>query len=236
MVEVLAQPDAVVRAGGVVDDSRRGKRRRLELGHGPVIRRPDLLGELLVPGGERGGAALEHGARRLEAGGIAGIAATAFAVRRRRSVPPTRRHRSSLVDVLGSLLGQEAAQRLIESEARGPRGDAGVGLLERDPGRPLHRLGQVRGARAEGVREIVADDRGARRAARTGCRSATLTAHPSATSSIRTTPTFQPTGTSRLKRTATITVNAAWPIANGVVPGEYAATNTATGNAIHSAV
>ena len=35
-----------------------------------------------------------------------------------------------------------------------------------------------------------------------------MTAQPSATSSIRTTPTFQPTGTIRLKRTASITVNA----------------------------
>ena len=37
----------------------------------------------------------------------------------------------------------------------------------------------------------------------------TLTAQPSATSSIRTTPTFHPTGTIRLNSTATITVNAA---------------------------
>ena len=64
----------------------------------------------------------------------------------------------------------------------------------------------------------------------------TLTAQPIATSSIRTTPTFHPTGTSRLNSTATITVNAAWPTANGVVPGEYAATKTAIGNAIHNAV
>ena len=63
-----------------------------------------------------------------------------------------------------------------------------------------------------------------------------LTAQPSATSSIRTTPTFHPTGTIRLNRTAIITVNAAWPTANGVVPGEYAATSTAIGNAIHNAV
>ena len=46
-----------------------------------------------------------------------------------------------------------------------------------------------------------------------------LTAQPIATSSIRTTPTFQPIGTSRLNRTATVTVKAAWPTANGAVPG-----------------
>ena len=33
-----------------------------------------------------------------------------------------------------------------------------------------------------------------------------------------------------------MTVNAAWPTTNGAVPGVYAATSTASGNATHSAV
>ncbi len=40
-----------------------------------------------------------------------------------------------------------------------------------------------------------------------------------ATSSMRSRPTFQPAGWSRLNRTTTTTVNAAWPKANGSVPG-----------------
>ena len=40
-----------------------------------------------------------------------------------------------------------------------------------------------------------------------------------ATSSMRSRPTLQPAGTSRLNRTTTTTVNAAWPKANGSVPG-----------------
>jgi hypothetical protein len=40
-----------------------------------------------------------------------------------------------------------------------------------------------------------------------------------ATSWIRSRPSFQPTGCSRLNRTTTTTVNAACPTANGSVPG-----------------
>src|SRR5215471_9877095 len=64
----------------------------------------------------------------------------------------------------------------------------------------------------------------------------TLTAHPMATSSIRSRPTVQPTGTSRLKSTTIVIVKAACPTRNGVVPGAYAATATATGSATHSDV
>jgi hypothetical protein len=38
-----------------------------------------------------------------------------------------------------------------------------------------------------------------------------LTAQPIATSWMRSSPTFQPTGSNRLNSTATVTVNAAWP-------------------------
>src|SRR5207247_2499678 len=63
-----------------------------------------------------------------------------------------------------------------------------------------------------------------------------LTAQPIATSSMRSTPTFQPTGASRLNSTAMVTVNAACPTANGAVPGVYAATNTAIGSTTHNTV
>ena len=46
-----------------------------------------------------------------------------------------------------------------------------------------------------------------------------LTAQPMATSSIRSRPTCQPAGASRLKITTIVTVKAAWPTANGAVPG-----------------
>jgi hypothetical protein len=59
-----------------------------------------------------------------------------------------------------------------------------------------------------------------------------LTAQPMATSWTRSRPNLQPTGCSRLDRT-TATVNAACPTANGSVPGAYAATAMAIGNAVH---
>jgi hypothetical protein len=40
-----------------------------------------------------------------------------------------------------------------------------------------------------------------------------------ATSSIRSSPTFQPTGSSKLNSTTTTTVNAACPNVNGSAPG-----------------
>ena len=46
-----------------------------------------------------------------------------------------------------------------------------------------------------------------------------LTAQPMATSSTRSSPTRQPAGASRLNSTTIVTVNAAWPTRNGVVPG-----------------
>ncbi len=53
---------------------------------------------------------------------------------------------------------------------------------------------------------------------------------------MRSRPTFQPAGASRLNSTSTVTVNAAWPTANGAVPGAYDATRTAMGRATHRAV
>src|SRR5205823_8031622 len=64
---------------------------------------------------------------------------------------------------------------------------------------------------------------------------ARLTAQPMATSSVRSRPTVQPAGASRLNSTRTVTVKAAWPTANGAVPGAYEATSTAIGSAAHSA-
>ena len=47
-----------------------------------------------------------------------------------------------------------------------------------------------------------------------------LIAQPIATSSIRTTPTDQPTGFSRLKRTTITIVKAAWPAVKEIARGE----------------
>jgi hypothetical protein len=46
-----------------------------------------------------------------------------------------------------------------------------------------------------------------------------LTKQPSATSWMRSRPTRQPAGASRLNRTTTVIVNAAWPTRNGATPG-----------------
>ena len=209
VIEVLAQPHAVVRARRAVDDARRGQRWRLELGHGPVIRRADLLGELVVPGRERRGTALEHGACLLEAGRVSrhlrhGVRGEAEPERPADEAPEV-----LLGDVLGPLLGEEPAQALVEAESGGPRGVAGVGLVgprARSPTAPPG-SGTRRpyGTRRRGRRRRpTATPRGQNSVPIT-----TLTAQPSATSSIRTTPTFHPTGTIRLNRTAIITVNAA---------------------------
>jgi hypothetical protein len=48
---------------------------------------------------------------------------------------------------------------------------------------------------------------------------ARLTPQPMATSSMRSRPTSQPAGASKLNSTRTVTVNAAWPTVNGNVPG-----------------
>ena len=56
---------------------------------------------------------------------------------------------------------------------------------------------------------------------------------PTKTSWIRTSPTFQPTGSRRLKSTRTTTVKAACPAANEIAAGAYDATSTARGKTIH---
>ena len=149
-----------------------------------------------------------------------GWAATACAVSRRRSEPPTRRHSSLHRDVLGALLGQEAAQRLVESLAPWPAASsAPSGWLAREPARPLDRLRQVRGARAERVGEVVADDRGhAPRPEQQADDQADRAADRDVLDPQHADLPARP-GRSRLNSTATVTVNAAWPTANGAVPG-----------------
>ena len=57
---------------------------------------------------------------------------------------------------------------------------------------------------------------------------------PSATSSIRTSPTRQPIGSMMLNRITTRTVNAACPAANEMAVGANPATNTVSGSSDHS--
>jgi hypothetical protein len=61
-----------------------------------------------------------------------------------------------------------------------------------------------------------------------------LTANPIATSSTRTMPTCQPTGWMMLKSTTSVIVKPAWPAANEIARGAYAASRTATGSMVQS--
>ncbi len=63
-----------------------------------------------------------------------------------------------------------------------------------------------------------------------------LTAQPIATSSIRTSPIFQPAGTIRLNRISSVIVNAACPAANEIAAGASPANRTTNGSSTHSTV
>ena len=149
-----------------------------------------------------------------------GSSATACAVRRRRSEPPTRRQSSPLPMCLVPCSASSPRSASSRREARRGDGVAALGRLAparsarpiRRPARDRRRPARKASARSSPTTE--ATPRGQNRLP-----TRMLTAQPIATSSIRITPTLQPTGTSRLKSTATVTVKAAWPTANGAVPG-----------------
>ena len=53
-------------------------------------------------------------------------------------------------------------------------------------------------------------------------------------SSIRTSPTSQPSGARMLKRISSVTVNAAWPAAKEIAAGARPASRIANGSSSHS--
>ncbi len=119
--------------------------------------------------------------------------------------------------VLGALLGEERAQRGVEAQAGRDRGAQRRAV--RDAARtPIRPPARGTPARAVSVGEIVADHRGdAARPEQAADDDADGTADRHILDAQP--PTLQPTGTSRLNRTTTVTVNAAWPTANGAVAG-----------------
>ena len=209
---MLAEPDAVARALPLVDDRVRAEVRRLQRRWRGAARGLEQPGEAFVPGGDRGRAPVERDRGRSRPPPARAAASrprtrsdAAAASRRRAARAPAWRAASC-----PARRGTRAARRpgATQSSSR-PRPRSGG--PSRRPDRPVDALAQERRADAEGVGEVVGDDGPRRPRGHSSTPTSTLTAQPSATSSMRTIPTFQPTGTSRLNSTATVTVKAACP-------------------------
>ena len=115
VVEVLAQPHAVVGAGADLDDVLWIEPRRLERGArgaGPV----EDLGETAIPRRQRVRAALDRGACRLEGDRVAGEAGDGVGCEPEPQGTADETPQVLLGDPLRALLGEEPAQGIVEAK------------------------------------------------------------------------------------------------------------------------
>ena len=146
---------------------------------------------------------------------------------------------------LGAALGEVAAERVVQPARRG-RGALGAssaapaarvpGARQRTAHAELDGAAQIPRAVGVRLRQRPAQRRPPHRAARTAARRRGSPRSRCATSSTRSSPTRQPTGSMMLNRITSVSVNAAWPAANEIAAGATPAKRTASGSSTQSTV